>query len=242
MNVQKSSPRTLLIGCSRGIGLALSKKLLDHGHFVHGVSRTPSQLIHKCYFHSSVDISIADNFVDFLQNIELPSFDNFLVVAGTNNVRPLNAISITDFHDLLSVNFTPSFLLTTHLAKCLSNTTSSRLRTILLFGSIWSSFGIKGRSLYGISKSALVGFARHACTELADFNCLINVLSPGFVDTGLTSKTSSQPIISDAMRRSGHKLITPHSLFPIVNSLIAPLNTCITGQEIFADFGFSAHA
>ena len=242
MNVQKSSTRTLLIGSSRGIGLAISRMLLDNGHFVHGVSRTSSPITHQSYLHSSLDISLADQFVDFLTSIKLPSFDNFIVVAGTNNVRHLNQLSINDLHDLFSVNFIPSFLLTTHLAKSLSNSPSRHLRTILLFGSIWSTFGIKGRSLYGTSKSALVGFARHACSELSDFNCLINVLSPGFVDTGLTSKTSSDPLIAEAMRRSGYKLIPPDSLYPIVNSLIAPLNTCISGQEFFADFGFSAHA
>ena len=51
-------------------------------------------------------------------------------------------------------------------------------------------------------------------TELRDLNCLINVISPGFVDTGLTSMTSSQPVIQDALRRSANALIDPDSLPP----------------------------
>jgi NAD(P)-dependent dehydrogenase (short-subunit alcohol dehydrogenase family) len=50
----------LLIGNSDGIGLALTRRLLDQGWSVTGVSRSPSPLEHERYHHHVADVRAAE--------------------------------------------------------------------------------------------------------------------------------------------------------------------------------------
>jgi NAD(P)-dependent dehydrogenase (short-subunit alcohol dehydrogenase family) len=50
----------LLIGNSDGIGLALTRRLLEHGFAVTGVSKSPSPVSHDAYRHIVLDVSRAD--------------------------------------------------------------------------------------------------------------------------------------------------------------------------------------
>ena len=61
----------LLIGNSDGIGLALTRRLLERGFTVTGISKSPSPISHEEYRHFVVDVSAAD-YGDRL-NAALPS-------------------------------------------------------------------------------------------------------------------------------------------------------------------------
>jgi short-subunit dehydrogenase len=50
----------LLIGNSDGIGLALTRRLLERGFAVTGVSKSPSPVSHEAYRHIVLDVSSAD--------------------------------------------------------------------------------------------------------------------------------------------------------------------------------------
>jgi len=52
--------RALTIGNSDGIGLAMTRRLLDEGWAVTGVSRSDSGLSHEHYLHRTVDVTAAD--------------------------------------------------------------------------------------------------------------------------------------------------------------------------------------
>jgi short-subunit dehydrogenase len=54
------SGAALLIGNSDGIGLALTRRLLDRGFAVTGVSKRPSPVSHDAYRHFVLDVSSAD--------------------------------------------------------------------------------------------------------------------------------------------------------------------------------------
>lgn len=52
--------RALLIGNTDGIGLALTRRLLDAGYQVQGVSRRASPLVHQHYAHTVSDVTAHD--------------------------------------------------------------------------------------------------------------------------------------------------------------------------------------
>lgn len=54
------SGAALLIGSSDGIGLALTRRLLERGFAVTGVSKSPSPVSHDAYRHVVLDVSSAD--------------------------------------------------------------------------------------------------------------------------------------------------------------------------------------
>ena len=61
----------LIIGNSDGIGLALSRELLERGWAVHGVSRRPAPIEHPAYGHTVIDVC-APSYRDTLRAV-IPS-------------------------------------------------------------------------------------------------------------------------------------------------------------------------
>lgn len=238
MSTNLMTPTTLIIGSSRGIGYAITKSLLDSNHNVLGISRTKPKLINPKYKHINLDISHTNDLEKFLSQENLNLIDNFIICAGTNDIAFLNEISIERITKLYEINIWPSFVVLKHISK---NNLSNK--SIVLISSIWSTFGIPGRSIYGTSKAALVALAKHASAELSSKSIFINCISPGFTKTELSYKTADDPIIKRAMQRTSINAM--QSVEAISNSLemlLIPRNKGITGQEIFIDSGFSAHA
>ena len=232
--------KSLIIGSSRGIGLGITKELLKENHKVYGISRGASKLeIKKNYYHTSLDISSNVKFKDYLQSQNLDDFDNFILCAGTNDVANLPDISIERLINLYKINLFPAF----ELVKNISIRNNKKSQSIVLFSSIWSSFGIPGRSMYGSSKAALVALAKHASSELSQKSIFINCISPGFTKTELSTKTQGDPFIIDALKRSANNSFQEiDAISKSILMLLMPHNKGITGQEIFVDSGFSSHA
>ena len=188
---------SLIIGSSKGIGLGITKTLLKSGHGVIGLSRSKPNINNLNYQHVKLDISVSSEFENFLTKQNFNKIDNFIVCAGTNDIALLNELSIERITKLYEVNLWPSFLLLKYIAdKELSH------KSIVLISSIWSTFGIPGRSVYGTSKAALVALAKHASAELSSKSIFINCISPGFTKTGLSYKTIDDPLINKAIQRT----------------------------------------
>ena len=230
---------SLIIGSSRGIGYGITKKLLKENHKVYGLSRTNPYIKSENYKHTNIDISCSDNFKNYLLTQDLNDYDNFIVCAGTNDLAELKDISIERIISLYQINLFPSF----QLLKYISRTSNIKCKSIVLISSIWSSFGIPGRAMYGSSKAALVGLTKHASAELSPRSIYINCISPGFTDTELTIKTAKDPYITQALNRTAiGKFQSIDCISNSIFMLLRPHNEGITGQEIFIDSGFSSHA
>jgi 3-oxoacyl-[acyl-carrier protein] reductase len=63
----------------------------------------------------------------------------------------------------------------------------ARRGRIVLISSVVALTGSAGQSNYAASKAGLIGFARSLARELASRNVTVNVVSPGFVETDMTS-------------------------------------------------------
>lgn len=228
---------TLILGASKGIGLSIAKYILSKNIPVVGLARSPSPLNSSLYTHYRVDISDDSTFKDFFLSFDLSAVNNIINCVGFNNIKPMNLIDLDDLHDMYKTNVFPSFTLLSHVSS--SNLTSV---SILILGSIWSSVGLPGRSIYGSTKGALTSLVRHASSELASRDILVNCVSPGFTRTGLTEKSFADPLIQKSLMRTMHKnLQCPDKLAANLYFLLKPYNSYITGQEIFVDSGFLAH-
>tara|TARA_Y100001968_G_C19451760_1_gene769163 strand:- start:4907 stop:5614 length:708 start_codon:yes stop_codon:yes gene_type:complete len=231
--------KSIVIGSSSGIGLAITQELLKRNHQVTGISRREVSEKNIKYNHLELDVT-SDLFINSIKNhLNLEDYNNLIFCVGKNNIKLAKDLKKIDIVGLLETNLIPALLISSEFAKSRNKSIAS---SILFIGSIWSSFGLKGRSIYGATKSALAGYTKHLSAELSPLNCLVNVLSPGFTDTPLTEKSINDPKIKNVLPRVDRNCllktneIATHSIM-----LIAPYNKCITGQEIFSDGGFSAH-
>jgi 3-oxoacyl-[acyl-carrier protein] reductase len=85
---------------------------------------------------------------------------------------------------------------------------------IIFMSSVVGEMGNVGQTAYAASKAALIGAAKSIAREYASRNVTVNVVSPGFIDTDMTSH------MNDAMREQLVKIV--------------PLGRTGTGREVAA--------
>jgi len=88
---------------------------------------------------------------------------------------------------------------------CARAATRSMMRTkagrIIFLSSVVGEMGNVGQTGYAASKAALIGAAKSIAREYASRNVTVNVISPGFIDTDMTSG------MTDAQREQLTKLV-----------------------------------
>ena len=111
-----------------------------------------------------------------------------------------------------------------------------------LIGYVSSIFGIvgkKGRSLYSTTKSGLLGLTKSSALDLAKHNILVNTVSPGVINVGLTKKvlnTVEEKKIKKEIPLN--KLGKASDVSNLVCFLCSDLNNYITGQNFVVDGGY----
>ena len=200
----------IVIGSSSGIGFGLAHSFLQEGRKVLGVSRSsPEDLIeHSNYIHLNIDItssSCRSSFSSLLRQhlvdqscLDIPI--SIIFMAGTNLVKPFSEYTHQEIESLFGLNLLSSI----HVTQTLLEVLKGSLRLNFIYASsIWSSQSAPYRAIYGASKAAINSFVRHMSAEFLDESVFFYALQLGFVDTALTRRTISDPIIQSRMSRLG---------------------------------------
>ena len=115
--------------------------------------------------------------------------------------------------------------------------------SVIFFSSVMGVVGDKGKSLYGMTKGALIAGARALACEFAERKVRVNAISPGAI---LTPININAPYMQDEQARS--TLESKHLLgfgetTDISNGVIYLLSDAsrwITAQNIIIDGGYTA--
>lgn len=162
--------------------------------------------------------------------------------AGSNLRRKAVDISREEWDGLIATNLTGTFFLTQQVGRHLiARQAAGRIVTI---GSSLAFVGAVERSVYGISKAALVQMTRMLAIEWAEYGITVNAVAPGRIDTPSPSRagTGSNKAYMDAMlkRIPLHRLTTAEEVASAVAFLAGPAGGSITGQTIVIDGGLTA--
>ncbi len=109
--------------------------------------------------------------------------------------------------------------------------------SIINLTSIIGTHGNLGQTIYGSSKSAVIGFTKSLSKELAGINIRVNAVAPGFIDTDMTRKMDpkffDKNMASIGMGRMGK----PEDVARVILFLASDLSAYVTGQVIGVDGG-----
>ena len=230
--------RTFLVtGASKGIGRALSDRLVNAGHTVVGLARHPDPafpgtLVPVDLGHrGATDAVIADLVTRY-------QFDG--VVNNVGLVRPqrVGEIQLADLDEVLRVNLHPAVQT---VQAILPNMQAKAWGRIINISSL-TILGITDRTAYAAAKAALVSFVRSWALELARTGITVNSVVPGPTETELFRKNS--PPGSEGEKRylsvvPMGRFARPDEIAAAIEFLLSEDAGFITGQTLFVDGGAS---
>lgn len=236
-------PYCLVIGASRGLGLAILEKYSKAGRLVVG---TTSQIDRVAEFSSACKVpflhldlrnlvSIGEACNSIIAQHGVP--EHLVINSGIGTDRVLGTMSEIEIASTISVNFTGVMLCLKYLSRAML---LKRRGSIVLIGSITARTGYSGLTVYGATKGGLEGAVRGLSRELGKRGVRINIVHPGFMETDMTSNMNNE-LKTKIMSRSPFKrFVLPSEVAAVVEFLCSDGSSGVTGTSIVVDVGSTA--
>ena len=229
--------RALVTGGTRGIGAAITARLLAEGvDVIVTGSRADGHAPGGCAYHA-VDFADRQKIEAFADRVAGERLDILVNNAGINRIAPFADIANADFDRIQDVNLRSAFLL---CRAVIPGMRARRYGRIVNISSIFGVISKEFRASYSASKFALDGLTAALAAEVAADNVLANCVAPGFIDTDLTRTVLGESGMAELSARiPARRLGMPDEIAAFVSWLVGPENTYITGQTLVIDGGFS---
>ena len=226
--------KVLVSGGTKGIGRAIVTKLLDEGYSVIATTRDKTKaniLEHKNLTVENLDLSSKDSVSEFQEKVE--SFKPSILInnAGVTKDNLFLRMSENDWTEVIETNLNGTYRLTKIFLKDMIKNKWGRIINI---GSVSGLMGNPGQTNYASSKAALEGFTRSLAKEIGSRNITVNLVSPGFINTDMTSGLTIKKLESQIpLGRMGN----PSDVASLVAFLASEGAGYITGQTLVVDGG-----
>ena len=161
--------------------------------------------------------------------------------AGISTTLPLRSISATKMDDYFKTNVYASIQLTRILTKPAYLTEQGA--SIIFLTSVMGVVGEVGKTIYSLTKGALVAGSKSMALELAPKKIRVNCISPGVVVTPMSSSAVySQDQEALEKTKSYHPLGlgVPEDVANGCMFLLADASRWITGTNLMIDGGYTA--
>ncbi|HIJ78972.1 MAG: 3-oxoacyl-ACP reductase FabG [Desulfobulbaceae bacterium] len=236
------SPIAFISGASRGIGAAIALRLADSGydlwlnyHSAHDAAQALKDKIEEkgqgCLLlpFDVADEQAVSAALEPLLADEVPFA--FIHNAGITRDTLLPLMRRAEWDTVLEVHLTGFFLLARLLSKFM---VSKRKGRIIAISSVSGETGQAGQVNYSAAKAGLIGASKALARELARRNILVNVVSPGLIDTEMIKDVPLDKVLPMVpLNRVG----TVEEVAGVVNFLLSPDAGYMTGQVIGVNGG-----
>jgi len=230
----------LVTGCSRGIGLAIAKKLIIEGYYVVGTSRSKVDLANllgsdNC-LHQAVDVSNEEDISAMIESLHNQEINIHCLVnnAGITKDQLFMRMNSDDWNSVINTNLNGVFYLTKSLIKSM---VKSKYGRIINISSVAGLMGNAGQVNYASSKAALSGFTKSLAKELASRNITVNNVCPGFIESNMTKELNDAQLENALQQIPLQRFGTAEEVASLVAYLLSDAANYITGQELSIDGG-----
>ena len=240
--------RAVVTGGTKGIGLAVTRELLDLGAHVLVASRGQGPL------DPALDAAARDARLHLVQADVATSsgrdrvrdgvlstwgaLDILVNNVGTNIRKPSLEFTDDDYRKVLDTNLTSAWELTRLLQPTLK---ASGRAAIVNIGSVAGMRAVGSGAVYAMSKAALAHLTRYLACEWARDGIRVNMVAPWYTRTPLAGPVLGQPDVLAAIvdKTPMGRVAEPEEIAAMVAFLCLPAASYVTGQEIAVDGGFS---
>lgn len=233
----------LITGASGEIGKAIVENLVKSGYnivyhynthkneeFLQKISKKVGVLAVKADLSKQQEI---DNMVDQILKV-FGKVDVIVNNAGASEPRLFIDETYKTILDNINLNLTAAIYLTNALISSMEEGSS-----IVNISSIWGVYGGSTEVVYSSAKAGLIGFTKALSKEVGPMGIRVNAIAPGFIDTKMNShitKEEKQDFIETSLCLP--RLGSPKDVAGVVEFLVSPKSSYITGQVISVDGGF----
>lgn len=231
------TPRTFLVtGATKGIGRALSERLVRTGHRVIGLARDDAAFPGELVRVDLADSRATDAALQAL--VQRHAIDGVVNNVGLVRPQSVGDVTLGDLDDVLALNLHPAVQTVQALLPGMRERGWGRVVNIASL----TVLGIVQRTAYAAAKAALVSFSRSWALELASTGITINAVAPGPTETELFrannapgSEGERRYLAAVPMGRFGK----PDEIAATIAFLLSDDAGFMTGQTLYVDGGAS---
>jgi len=231
----------VVTGGTRGIGLAISRRLKSEGFQVVVLYNNGAAEAERCEAELGV-IALKCDVGDFEQceaavaEIErrLGPVDILVNNAGITRDTTLHKMTPEQWREVLRVDLTSVFNMSRHVIGGMRSRGFGRIVSI---SSINGQKGQFGQTNYCAAKAGIIGFTKALALENASKGVTVNAIAPGYIETAMVSAVPADVLEDIKAAIPVGRLGQPEEIARCVSFLVADEAGFITGATLSANGG-----
>tara|TARA_B100000787_G_C16118545_1_gene261560 strand:- start:172 stop:849 length:678 start_codon:yes stop_codon:yes gene_type:complete len=216
----------IVTGASRGLGKAITERLIEKGEEVVGLVRSVNGITIEAIECDVSDYTSVKNASQKIKRLKKP-VKAFINAAG---VASMNMAVTTDektVQKLIQTNLVGTIYCCQLFAPLMLR---QKYGSFINFSTIAVALALKGESIYAASKAGVESFSRTFAREVADFNIKVNCIAPGPIATDLLRGISDNQIEKITSQQIIPKQFQKSDVCDLVELLIDKRAASLSGQ------------
>ena len=196
----------IVTGASRGLGHAITERLIEKGEDVLGLARNTDGMNVNTLECDVSNYASVKNAAKEVRRMKKP-VKAFINAAGVASMNMAVTTDESTVQRLIQTNLVGTIYCCQLFAPIMLR---KKHGSFINFSTIAVALALKGESVYAASKAGVESFSRTFAREMADFNVRVNCIAPGPIRTdllrGITDmqieKITSQQVIPKQFQKS----------------------------------------